>query len=84
VRCRIKFFLRTQPPESNLNFIFLDYGFIRKFILFFNKKEAKGMKSSPYGLCTLGYTRVTKVKTKSYDGASLGKSLKITLVQIVF
>lgn len=42
------------------------------------------MKSSPYGLCTLGYTRVTKANTKSYYGASLRESLKIALVQIVF
>jgi len=31
-----------------------------------------GPKSSPHGLYTLGYTRVTKVKTKGNDGVKSG------------
>jgi hypothetical protein len=33
----------------------------------------KGLKSSPYGPYTLGYTRVTKVGTIGSEGVSLSK-----------
>jgi len=35
--------------------------------LFMLKKEER-LKSSPHGLYALGYTRVTWVKTKGYNG----------------
>jgi len=44
----------------------------------------EGLKSSHYGLYVLGYTRVTKVETKSHNNASLSESRKTTSVRIVF
>jgi len=41
------------------------------------------LKSSPYGLNILGYTRVTIVKTESYECLIASKSLKIAKVRIV-
>jgi len=41
------------------------------------------LKSSPYGLNILGYTRVTIVKTESYKRLIVSKSLKIAKVRIV-
>lgn len=41
------------------------------------------LKSSPYGLYTLGHTRVTRVKTKRRKKVIFSKPQKITLVQIV-
>jgi len=41
-----------------------------------------GEKSSHYGLYMLGFTRATKVNTKSTEGVTLKKSLKITPVLI--
>jgi len=37
-----------------------------------------------YGLYAIGYTRVTKVMTKSYAYVNISKSLKVTSVQIIF
>lgn len=42
------------------------------------------MKSSPFGLYKLGYTRVTLVKTKRCYRAIKSKSLKITLFGLFF
>jgi len=40
------------------------------------------MKSSHYGLNKLGYTRFTKVNTKSYKKEILSIPLKIAIVRI--
>jgi len=45
--------------------------------LFINLQDGLRLKSSPYGLDILGYTRVTIVKTESYDCENMSKSLKI-------
>jgi len=50
---------------------------------FFLSNLGLRLKSSPYGLNILGYTRVTMAKTESYERLIVSESLKIVKVRIV-
>jgi len=69
---KIKFVFSNLLVYLNYKIFFLKkYDF---FIISIIIKRKKRLKSSHYDPNTLGYTRVTKVKTKSCDKVILNKS----------
>ena len=48
-----------------------------KLIFQTNATPKSGLRSSPHGLCMLGYTRVTRVKTTDYNKVILRDTKKL-------